>query len=57
MKHLEVLGEWKKKIEIEIFDKWLISLDHVIYRDVNIEWCKWCIDEETAYLHTYPIAE
>ena len=29
MKHFEVLRKWCKKIEIDIFDKWLISLDHV----------------------------
>ena len=31
MKHFEVLRKWCKKIEIEIFDKWLISLDRVTY--------------------------
>ena len=31
MKHLPVLRKWCKKIEIEIFDKWLISLDRVTY--------------------------
>ena len=29
MKHFEVVRHWCKKIEIEFFDKWLISLDHV----------------------------
>ena len=31
MKDLYVLRNWCKKIEIEIFDKWLISLDRVTY--------------------------
>ena len=31
MKQFEDLRKWCKKIEIEIFDKWLISLDHVTY--------------------------
>ena len=29
MKHIEVMRKWCKKIGIEIFDKWLIPLDHV----------------------------
>ena len=35
MKHFEVVRQWCKKIEIEIFDKWLISLDHVTYLQPN----------------------
>ena len=32
IKHFGVMmSKWFKKIEIEIFDKWLISLDHVTY--------------------------
>ena len=31
MKQFEVMRKWCKKIEIEIFDKWLISLDRVTY--------------------------
>ena len=31
MKHFEVVRKWCKKIEIEMFDKRLISLDHVTY--------------------------
>ena len=31
MKRIEVLRKWCKKIGIEIFDKWLIPLDHVTY--------------------------
>ena len=31
MKHFEVMRKWCKKIEIDIFNKWLISLDHVTY--------------------------
>ena len=31
MKHIEVMRKQCKKIEIEIFDKWLISLDHITY--------------------------
>ena len=31
MKHLEIIRKWCKKIEIEIFDRLLISLDHVTY--------------------------
>ena len=33
MKHFEVTRKWCKKKEFEIFDKWLISLDHVTYGD------------------------
>ena len=29
MKHFKIMRKWCKKTEIEIFDKWLISLDHV----------------------------
>ena len=29
MKHFEVLRKWCEKIEIDILDKWLISLDRV----------------------------
>ena len=36
MKHFEVLRKWCKKIEIEIFVKWLISLDHVTYKDPGV---------------------
>ena len=32
MKHFGVLRKWCKKIEIEIFDKLLIFLDHVTYK-------------------------
>ena len=39
MKHLEVIRKWCKKIEIEIFDKWLISLDHVTnIMFYNLDW-------------------
>ena len=31
MKRCEVMRKWCKKIEIEIFDKWLIPLDRVTY--------------------------
>ena len=31
MKHFDILRKWCKKIEIWIFDKWLISLDRVTY--------------------------
>ena len=37
MKHFEVLRKWCKNIEIEIFDKWLISLDRVTY--YFLSWC------------------
>ena len=36
MKHFDVLRKWCKKIEIEIFDKWLITLDHVTYTQNQI---------------------
>ena len=31
MKHFEGLRKWGKKIEIKIFDKWLIPLDRVTF--------------------------
>ena len=31
MKHIEVMRKWCKQMGIEIFDKWLIPLDHVTY--------------------------
>ena len=34
MKHIEVMRKWCKKIGIDIFDKWLIPLDHVTYTDL-----------------------
>ena len=37
MKHFEATRKWRKKTGIEIFDKWLISLDHVTY---NIWQCQ-----------------
>ena len=36
MKHIKVMRKWCKKIATEIFDKRLISLDHVTYRCMGI---------------------
>ena len=36
MKDFAVLRKWYKKIEIKIFDKWLISLDRVTYKKSSI---------------------
>ena len=36
MKHFEVVRQWCKKMEIKIFDKWLISLDHVMSAKVSL---------------------
>ena len=38
MNHFEVLRIWCQKKEIDIFDKWLISLDHVTYVTRSREW-------------------
>ena len=35
MKRFEVMRKWCKKIEIEVFDKWLISLDYVTYVKIS----------------------
>ena len=36
MKYFEMMRKWCKKIGIEVFDKWLISLDHVTFELGNL---------------------
>ena len=55
MKHFEVLRKWCQKTEIEIFDKWLISLDRVTYYDyrscVKFATRCWFFPYASVFLH------